>query len=1090
MRFGILGVTQAWDAEGSPVALGGPGRRAALALLLLDAGRIVTVQRMIDGLYGEDPPAAVGNALQSHVSRLRRVLRGDLIETHPAGYRLAVDPEQVDVHRFARLAAQGRETLGAGDPAKAAEQLRDALALWRGPALADVQDAPFAGPQAVRLEEQWLGAAEDRVEADLELVGLGRADPRALVPELRELVAAHPLRERLSTQLVRALHGSGQQAEALAAFADAREALADALGADPGPELAAAHLAVLRGPAAHVSRGTLGSGESAGGPGVAPRGTAAHGTLGSGESAGGPGVAPRGTAARGTLGSGESADAGAGPVVEGPAPERLALPGRLSGLIGRGEELERVAAMLREGRLVTLTGPGGTGKTRIAVETAARHPVDSCFADLSGLAEGADLPQVVLTALGLRGSGLRGAHEGPTPLERLTSALAHRDLLLVLDNCEQLVADAARLATDLLAACPGLCILATSREAFAVTGERLFPVPTLPETAAVALFAERATAVRPDFDPRRDAEVVAEICRRLDGLPLAIELAAARLRMLSPRQIADRLDDRFRLLTGGSRTAQPRQQTLRAVVDWSWDLLPEAERAVLRRASVFSGGWTLDAAEAVCGAEPVCGGAADAAAHGDVLELLGALVDKSLVGVQQDEDGEPRYRLLQTVRAYAAEKLAASGEEDRARRAHLRWFTRFATEAGPRLRGADQVHWLRRLAADHDNFHAALGSAEPRAALRLIGELSGYWLLRGLRFEGGPHARAVLCLLPPEPVPGLEEEYAICVILGVLTPGGREALAEHYAVTEALMARLRLSPCRLPAVLLLWAPITGAPADLDDIDLSAAGQWLEDPWHEGLMHIGNGFQAEYVQSDMAAAERHFLAAAEQFGALGDRWGQLMAAGELAVLSRWRGDAVASEAYSAQALRLARELGATEDLADLLSARAELRIDAGELDAAVADCEEAIALYRRVGAVDNVGRPQLLLATVARVRGELRTARELCLGVLEAAPPGWFGGDWQRVGVLLELSRIALAGGDAVTARGYVREAVPVGVDTRNRPALAAAAEVVAEVLRAEGRPEGHGADAVLEAGRVLRGGAGSVEAAVRVLTSAAQGGGG
>ncbi|WP_380565039.1 ATP-binding protein [Streptacidiphilus jeojiensis] len=741
--------------------------------------------------------------------------------------------------------------------------------------------------------------------------------------------------------------------------------------------------------------------------------------------------------------------------------------------MGRGEELAGVAALLREGRLVTLTGPGGTGKTRMAVETAARHPADSCFADLSGLAAGADLPQVVLSALGLRGSGLLGAHEGPAPLERLTSALAQRELLLVLDNCEQLIADAARLATDLLTACPGLSVLATSREALAITGERLFPVPALPEPAAVALFAERATAVRPDFELRRDAEAVAEICRRLDGLPLAIELAAARLRMLSPRQVADRLDDRFRLLTGGSRTAQPRQQTLRAVVDWSWELLPEAERGVLRRASVFSGGWTLDAAEAVCCTE------AD-----DVVELLGALVDKSLVGMEPDRDGEVRYRLLQTVRAYAGEKLAESGEEERTRQAHLRWFTGLAAEAGPLLRGADQLYWLRRLSADHDNFHAALGSAGPREALRLIGELSGYWLLRGLRFEGGPYARTALRSLPPEPVPGLEEEYAICVILGVQTPGGREALAEHYAVAEALMGRLRMSPCRLPAVLLLWAPITGAPADLDDIDLASAEQWLADPWYRGLMHIGNGFRAEYVLADMAVAEREFLAATEEFGALGDRWGRLMAAGELAVLSYRRGDAAASERYSASALQLAHELGATEDIADQLYARAERRISSGELDAAVADCEESEALFRRVGAVDNVGRPRLLLATVARLRGDLRSARELCAGLLEAEAPGWFGGDWQRISVLLELSRISMAEGDPVAARGYLREALPVGVDIRNRPALAAAAEVVAELLRVEGQPER--AKELSGVAGVLRGEGGSVETAAQVLTEAAQ----
>ncbi|MHA6761683.1 BTAD domain-containing putative transcriptional regulator [Streptacidiphilus sp. PAMC 29251] len=952
MRFGILGATQAWDAAGRPVALGGPGRRAALALLALDAGRVVSVQRMIDGLYGEQPPAGVGNALQAQLSRLRSVLRkaagpdgGELIENHPAGYRLAVDPDQVDLHRFVRLAGQGREALTCGDAAKAAELLRQALALWQGPALAGLGDAPFAGPQAVRLEEQRLTATEDRIQAAL-LLG----EHRAVIPELRGLVAADPLRERLSTQLVQALHGSGQQAEALAAYSGAREALADALGADPGPELAAAHLAVLRGePEAPVSRETS---------------------------------------------------------------QRLALPAQLNGLIGRAQELARIEELLKAGRLVTVTGPGGTGKTRIAVETAGRHPGDSCFADLSGLAEGGDLAQAVLSALGLRGSTLLGAAGGPSTRERLTAALADRPLLLVLDNCEHLVADAARLAADLLASCPELRILGTGREPLGITGEQLFPLPALPEQAAVQLFTERAGAVRPGFDPRQDAEAVAEICRRLDGLPLAIELAAARLRMLSPRQIADRLDDRFRLLTGGSRTAQPRQQTLRAVVDWSWDLLPEAERSVLRRASVFAGGWTLEAAEAVC-------------ADRDTMELIGALVDKSLV-IAQQEGQQTRYRLLQTVRAYAAERLAESGAEAETRQAHLHYFLDLATAAHPHLRGHDQVDWLRRLAADHDNLNAALRHADTRTGLRMIGQLSGYWLLRGLRFEGAPYARRLLETLGPHPLPGLAEEYAICVILAVQLPGGRQELAEHLAVAEELMRELRRTPRRLPALFLLWAPFTGVPDDMEDLPAQEAALWLADPWYCGLMHIGEGFRHLYVDADPEAAEREFGAAIDLFRALGDRWGMIMALGELATLSYWRGDTERSEQQSAESLRLAEEIGAAEDMADLLCNRAERRLRSGQLDAALADCDEAVLLYRRVGAVDNIVRARLCQAAVARLRGDLATARRLCSPLLAAAPPGWFGGDWLRVSVLLELSRIATAEGDTALARKYVRQALPRG----------------------------------------------------------------
>ncbi|MEY9965549.1 putative ATPase/DNA-binding SARP family transcriptional activator [Streptacidiphilus sp. MAP12-16] len=990
MRFGLLGATQAWDADRGAVAVGGPGRRAALALLALDAGRIVTVQRMIDGLYGEDPPAGVGNALQSQISRLRGALRGagrpELIENHPAGYRLAVDPDHVDAHRFARLAAQGRDTLAAGDPAKAADLLRDALALWRGPALADVGDAPFAGPQTVRLEEQRLAATEDRIQAELEL-----GDHRTVISELRELVSAHPLRERLSAQLVRALHGSGQQAEALAAFAETREALADALGADPGPELAAAHLAVLRGePDA-----------------FAPP----------------PSGIVRGVAAL-------------------PAARHLAVPAQLSGLIGRERELARIVELLHDGRLVTLTGPGGTGKTRTAVEAAARHPGDSCFADLSGLGQGDDLPQAVLSALGLRSSGLLGSGEGPTPMVRLTAALTERPLLLVLDNCEHLVADAARLAVQLLAACPELRVLATSREPLGITGERLLPLPPLPEAAAIQLFAERALAVHPGFDPEQDADTVAEICRRLDGLPLAIELAAARLRMLSPRQIAERLDDRFRLLTGGSRTAQPRQQTLRAVVDWSWDLLPETERAALRRASVFSGGWTLEAGQTVC-----CDGS------DDVLELIGALVDKSLVVAQQEEaDGEVRYRLLQTVRAYAAERLAESDEAEHARQAHLRFFLDLATTANPRLRTADQLRWLRRLTADHDNLHAALRGADTLTALRMIGELSGYWMLRGLRFEGAPHARKVLEELGPHPAPGLEEEYAICLMLAATTPNWREELAPQLAVTEALMRNFRRTPRRNPALTLLWAPFTGVPEEMDQLTPAEVAQWRADPWSTGLIHVGDGFRHLYVTADAASADREFTAAVEQFRSIGDRWGQIIALGELANIADWRGDHGRSEGLAAESLRLAAELGAAEDIAELVCARAERRVRAGELDAAVADCEQAIGLFRRVGAPDSVARARLCLADIARLRGDLSTARELCASALAASPPGSFSGDWLRISVLVELGRIAEAEPNAEAARAYYREALPHDVDHRNLPALAIAAEAVAGLGVLEGEP--------------------------------------
>ncbi|RLP88737.1 BTAD domain-containing putative transcriptional regulator [Micromonospora sp. CV4] len=596
MRFRVLGPTRVLLADGREIPVGGPRVRALLALLLLDVGRVVSAERLIDGLYGEHPPRGAANALQSQVSRLRQALPAehDPVEFHPAGYRLAVDPDDVDAYRFERLAEVGRRALAGGDWSRAVAVLREALDLWHGPALADVTGA---AAQAARLEELRLAAVEDRIEAELALGGHA-----ALVAELRELVVAHPLRERSRGQLMRVLSALGRPAEALIEFEDARRTLAEQLGVDPSVELAAIHLAVLRGE-------------------------------------------------------------------ERPAAER-ALPGQLTTFVGREEELKRVGALLAERRLVTLTGPGGAGKTRLAIEAAGRLDGEVHFVELAGLADGSDVPQAVLSALGLRDAGLRApAEPGRQSTDRLVEALAERRLLLVLDNCEHVVADAARLAARLLGACPALRVLATSREPLGLAGEALCPLSglTLPppdasplaasDYAAVSLFVQRATDVAPDFAVTpANVDVVLRICRTLDGLPLAIELAAARLRALSVAEVAARLDDRFRLLAMGSRAASPRHRTLRAVVEWSWDLLDDTERELARRLTVFAGGATLEAAERVSGL-PTSG----------FVEALHGLVDKSFV-----EMAGSRYRMLETVRAFCAERLAEAGEADQLRRAHTR----------------------------------------------------------------------------------------------------------------------------------------------------------------------------------------------------------------------------------------------------------------------------------------------------------------------------------------------------------------------------------------------------------------------------------
>ncbi|GAB3980385.1 AfsR/SARP family transcriptional regulator [Plantactinospora veratri] len=750
MRFGILGATEVYAGDGRRLAVGGPRLRALLVLLLLDAGRVVSADRLIQGLYGDAPPNRAANALQSQVSRLRQVLSGvdgpePPVEFHPAGYRIAVEPEDVDLHRFTRLVAEGQRALSRGDRRNAVVLLRAASRLWRGEPLADVREAPFARAAAIRLDELRLAAVEDRVAAELDIAGAGPS-----VAELRELVAAYPLRERLRGQLIRALHVGGRRAEALATFEEARRLLAAELGTDPSPELAALHVAVLRDDPALLPAETGRPGPTPArpaSPAADPGRPAADAPTPAAADAAGPAAAPAVVDGEAASADGELSGAAVG------------LPGQLSSFVGRDEELARVGKLLGEGRLVTLHGPGGAGKTRLAIEAAGRQPGEVFLVELAAVAAGADVASAVLAALNLRDAAL-SAQGGPRDAaDRLVTALADRSLLLVLDNCEHLVADAARLVARLLGTCPKVRVLATSREPLGLTGEALCPISGLPlppaETAAeaapgypaVRLFVERATDVSPGFTVGPDnLPSVLRICRTLDGLPLAIELAAARLRALPVTEVAARLDDRFRLLTRGSRIAQPRHQTLRAVVQWSWDLLDEAEQRLARRLTIFAGPADLAAVERVCG--PLDTGAGDA----ELLDVLSSLVDKSLV-----EAGGGRFRMLETVRAFGAERLVEAGEAEELRRAHAGYFLELARTADLRLRGADQLDWLRRLDGDRDDLHAALRRAmaagDVATALELVAALSFYWWLRGLRGEGAALAAQLVEQLGGDPPP-------------------------------------------------------------------------------------------------------------------------------------------------------------------------------------------------------------------------------------------------------------------------------------------------------------------------------------------------
>ncbi|WP_254405057.1 AfsR/SARP family transcriptional regulator, partial [Streptomyces sp. AC627_RSS907] len=670
--------------------------------------------------------------------------------------------------------------------------------------------------------------------------------------------------------------------------------------------------------------------------------------------------------------------AASAPPAAGASRPRGNLRARLTSFVGRDDDLEALRADLATARLVTLLGPGGAGKTRLSQEAAegagdtARDGV--WLAELAPVDDPDAVPEAVLTAVGARETVLYGvgaeemrvvSERQATAVERLVEHCGRRRMLIVLDNCEHVVDAAARLAEELLARCPHLTILATSREPLGVPGESLRPVEPLPEPAALRLLADRGAAARPGFRTDADeatAAACAEICRRLDGLPLAIELAAARLRMLTPRQIADRLDDRFRLLTSGSRTVLPRQQTLRAVVDWSWDLLDDDERDVLRRLSVFAGGCDLAAAEAVCGPA--------------ALDTLGSLVDKSLVVAAPAGDGEMRYRLLETVAEYAAERLDEVGGRVGAERAHLTYYRELARTTDPLLRGPRQLAAIERLEREYENLRTAarhaIAERDEQEALSLSLSLVWYWQMRDLRVEARNWLSEVMALGPDPfagPVRRAQPVWERCT--SAPPPMTGEILAEarrgvhlaHLACMDTELdawqkpqaqRKLRViaetyepgmpQTCVSPGLLWFFAVmLTGDVARLREIMDAAVRTCRETPGYE--WELAGSLQ--------------------------------MRANVLANRPKWAGDAARD---ADEALEIYQRLGDAWGVAEALSARAEARERKGEFHLAAADYERAAEHAQRLGAhaqldILDARRGSALLEAGEAERGE-RVLREV------------------------------------------------------------------------------------------------------------------
>jgi predicted ATPase/DNA-binding SARP family transcriptional activator len=938
VEFAILGPVQA-VRDGREVELGGPRRRAVLALLLVAGGRVVPAERLADDLWGGCPPPTAAGTLRAHVSRLRTLLTPDAaLVARGGGYALAVEAGRLDAAQFERLAGAGREALEHGEAAVAASRFGEALGLWRGRALADVTAVEPLAREAARLEELRLAATEGRIEADLAL-GL----EAQVAGELENLVAEYPVRERLWRLLVLALYQAGRQADALAAYRRARDMLDAELGIEPGQELRALEQAVLR------------------------------------------------------------------QEVRAPPPAaRHNLPARLTSFLGREEELAAVEGLMGEARLVTLTGTGGAGKTRLALEFAASAAEDFrdgvWLTDLAGLADVGLVPSLVMQALGVRQSGEVAA------VDALRYRLRSAELLLVLDNCEHLLGGCAELAVTLLGGAPGLRVLATSREPLGVPGEAVYRVPPLavpPESsdaqvlagaAAVRLFLARAAAARPGAGAAPTA-VVARICRELDGLPLAIELAAARASVLSAQEIEAHLVDKFRFLAWRRPVADPRHQALKAAIGWSYQLLPEQERRVFGELSVFAGGFTLAALAAVC-----CGGDQAAA-----LDLVDQLAAKSLV-VAEPVAGGTRYRLLETIRQYATEALADAGETAQARRRHAEAF----------LELAERERELAVLAREQDNFRAALDftlAGGSPIGPRLARALGGFWLARGLFQEARGWLERALGAGPADPrlQAGLHRLLGAVLYAAGDLDRSRAALAQGLQVAavaglSSAQARIRvlqadiqishggaladaLQACEAAAAVL------EADGDLEGLAEAwlLAGKlrfWSEDPLaaeatleraaacarqsgnHRAEQESGTWLAASLqdlpIPLDVAAGRTEQLLEA----AAGDRWAEQAILTPLALLYGFAGRFADARAAIRRAQSILTASGAKRDWATSAMLAGQIELIAGDPAAAERNLRDGYEAFRAMGERGFRATVATLLAEAAYAQGHLGQALRL------------------------------------------------------------------------------------------------------------------
>ncbi|GAB0102991.1 BTAD domain-containing putative transcriptional regulator [Nocardia sp. JMUB6875] len=996
----MLGPVRVHAEDGTPVEIPGFRVRMLLARLALESGRDVPVPALIDGLWGEEPPADAAGALQALVSRLRKAVRGvGAVEFGTGGYRLP--GVSVDVDRFEELVREGRAELAAGHAEAATRLLSEALGLWRGPALGDVLDAPFARATATRLDDLRASAVEDRCEAEL------RVGRHAEVLADLELAAAdNPLSERLAALRMRALAAAGRQSDALGVYEEMRARLDEELGIDPSAALRDTHLALLRGE------------------------------------------------------------------LEIPAPRRepaaRALPVRLTGFIGRDDELKELTALLADSRLVTIVGPGGAGKTRLSLEAMDGYASGAVF--FVPLAELGTPDQLADAMTGALDSDTA---ERPDKTARLIELLDVGPAVLVLDNCEHVIGAAAELAERLLDRLPQLRVLATSREPLAITGEvlcHLGPLESPVETtdpavaqrsSAVALFADRAAAIRPGFvvDEATVGPVV-EICRQLDGLPLALELAAAKLRSMSVDQVARRLGDRFRLLTSGSRTALPRQRTLLALVEWSWDLLEEPEKLLARRFSAFPGGATVEALEAICAD-------ADLPAD-DILYILDTLVEKSLVTVTPDDP--PRYRMLETIRAYAADQLSRSADDLTAR--FTDHYLALAEYHEPHLRTAEQLDAIAFFDAEHANLTAALrvalgdagATGDAAIAARLVRAMFWYWGIRGMSSQFESSLAAVLRFGDE-----LSEQARAAFRVIALMAGAPPAGATLPALIEDCV---RAGGLEFHQAMPTWIALMAGRAEDEELaerQLEQAMEW-PDPWVRASAHLARDV-ALTGQGRLPAGAEARREAQRGFEAVGDRWGLGLALLAIGREHSLRGEHEQALAAYGRAVALASELNTEDDIFAARTALVEERMRGGDLAEAAWD----IGAARRLAEAEGFARLSAALffssAELHRRSGNIDQAdRDLDIleGRIRRLP---YPEAMAASHIALCRLRNRLSAGDIEAARALLPQVIEgsfgFGDDASIAQAVAHVAELLAKLRLLEGDPTG--AATALGLSEVLRG---------------------